>query len=221
MRQAMATLIHRCTEIAGTVNNDHSAFLEHQGNLGAVQERVDAIAKAIQEIEDYLNASRAAVNDRFTIVENTCTEVAKTLVANLKLQYQDMYTAVEDIQKAQHEHALKILDGSKGVEYAAEALYKVNDAQNRIEALEKKVALLEEQNKALQASCDNKALALAASTPSSAGRAEEEAGFATMAARLEARIEAYQDATAKRNNTKINNLVHMFEKCISASIVAA
>jgi hypothetical protein len=59
----MATLIHRCTEIAGTVNNDHSAFLEHQGHLGAVQERVDAIAKAIQEIEDYLNASRAAVND--------------------------------------------------------------------------------------------------------------------------------------------------------------
>ena len=161
------------------------------------------------------------MNDRFTNVENTCTEVAKTLVANLKLQYQDMYTAVEDIQKAQYEHALKILDGSKGVEYAAEALYKVNDAQNRIEALEKKVALLEEQNKALQASCDNKALALAASTPSSAGRAEEEAGLATMAARLEARIEAYQDATAKRNNTKINDLVHMFEKRISASIVAA
>ena len=161
------------------------------------------------------------MNDRFTIVENTCTEVAQTLVANLKLQYQDMYTAVEDIQKVQHEHSLNISDGSKGVEYAAEALYKVNDAQNRVEALEKKVALLEEQNKALQASCEEKSRALADSTPPSAGRAEEEAGFATMAARLEARIEAYQDATAKRNNTKINDLVHMFEKRISASIVAA
>ena len=161
------------------------------------------------------------MNDRFTIVENTCTEVAKTLVANLKLQYQDMYTAVEDIQKVQHEHSLTISDGSKGVEYAAEALYKVNDAQNRVEALEKKVALLEEQNKVLQASCAEKALALTGTTSPLAGRAEEEAGFATMAARLEARIEAYQDATAKRNNTKINDLVHMFEKRISASIVAA
>jgi hypothetical protein len=32
------------------------------------------------------------------------------------------------------------VDGTKGVEYGAEALYKVNDAQNRVDALEKKVA---------------------------------------------------------------------------------
>ena len=51
-----------------------------------------------------------------------------------------MYAAVEGIQTVQHEHALKILDGSKGVEYAAEALYKVNDAQSRVEVLELKVA---------------------------------------------------------------------------------
>jgi COG (conserved oligomeric Golgi) complex component, COG2 len=106
MKQAMATLIHICTEIAGTVNNDHSTFLGHQGTLGAVQERLDAIAKAIQEIQEYLNATRAAVNDRFTAVENTCKEVAHTLVANLKLQYQDMYEAVEGIQTVQHEHEL-------------------------------------------------------------------------------------------------------------------
>ena len=42
-----------------------------------------------------------------------------------------------------------------------------------------------------------------------------------MASRLEARIEAYQDATEKRNDTKINDLVKLFEKRISASIVAA
>ena len=97
MRQAMANLIHSCTEIAGTVNNDHCNFLGQQGAMGAVQERLGEIAKAIQEIQEYLTASREAVNDRFTAVENTCTEVAQTLVANLKLQYQDMYTAVEDI----------------------------------------------------------------------------------------------------------------------------
>jgi hypothetical protein len=140
MKQAMATLIHKCTEIAGTVNNDHCAFLGHQGTLGAAQERLDAIAKAIQEIQDYLNATRAAVNDRFTAVESTCTEVAHTLVANLKLQYQDMYTAVEGIQTVQQEHELKILDGTRGAEYGAEALYKVNDAQTRVEVLELKVA---------------------------------------------------------------------------------
>jgi hypothetical protein len=136
----MATLIHKCTEIAGTVNNDHCAFLDQQGKLGAAQERLDAIAKAIQEIQDYLNATRTAVNDRFTAVESTCTEVAHTLVANLKLQYQDMYAAVEGIQTVQHEHELKIMDGSKGVEYGAEALYKVNAAQARVEVLEEKVA---------------------------------------------------------------------------------
>jgi hypothetical protein len=76
------------------------------------------------------------VNDRFTAVESTCTEVAHTLVANLKLQYQDMYAAVEGIQTVQHEHELKIMDGSKGVEYGAEALYKVNGAQARVEVLE-------------------------------------------------------------------------------------
>ncbi len=94
------------------------------------------------------------MNDRFTAVETTCTEVAQTLVANLKLQYQDMYTAVEGIQHVQQEHSLKFLDSSKGGEYAAEALYKVNAAQTRIEALEQKVALLEAQNQALQASCE-------------------------------------------------------------------
>ncbi len=136
----MDTLIHKCTEIAGTVNNDHCAFLGQQGTLGAAQERLDAIAKAIQEIQDYLNATRTAVNDRFTAVESTCTEVAHTLVANLKLQYQDMYAAVEGIQTVQHEHELKIMDGSKGVEYGAEALYKVNAAQAGVEVLEEKVA---------------------------------------------------------------------------------
>ena len=132
----MASLIHKCSEIAGTVNDDRCAFLGQQGTLGAAQDRVDAIAKAIQEIQDYLNATRTAVNDRFTAVESTCTEVAHTLVANLKLQYQDMYAAVEGIQTVQHEHELKIMDGSKGVEYGVEALYKVNDAQARVEVLE-------------------------------------------------------------------------------------
>ena len=42
-----------------------------------------------------------------------------------------------------------------------------------------------------------------------------------MASRLEARIEAYQDVTEKRNNTKINDMVQLFEKRISASLVAA
>jgi hypothetical protein len=42
-----------------------------------------------------------------------------------------------------------------------------------------------------------------------------------MASRLEARIEAYQEATEKRNHTKINDMVQLFEKRISASLVAA
>jgi hypothetical protein len=42
-----------------------------------------------------------------------------------------------------------------------------------------------------------------------------------MASRLEARIEAYQLATEKRNNTKINDMVQLFEKRISASLIAA
>jgi hypothetical protein len=42
-----------------------------------------------------------------------------------------------------------------------------------------------------------------------------------MASRLEARIEAYHHATEKRNASKLNDLVKLFETRISASIVAA
>ena len=61
------------------------------------------------------------------------------------------------------------MDGTKGVEYGAEALYKVNDAQNRVDALEKKVALLEEHNKELLAACEANALAVAGIKPPPTG----------------------------------------------------
>jgi hypothetical protein len=86
------------------------------------------------------------------------------------------------------------MDGSKGAEYGAEALYKVNDAQARVEALEQKIVHLEEQNRVLQDACAANALALAGTTTPPAGPSTSELGLETMASRLEARIEAYTTA---------------------------
>ena len=65
----MANLIHSCTEIAGTVNNDHCSFLSHQGALGATQEKLAELVGAVQEIQQYLMDSRTAVEERFLAVE--------------------------------------------------------------------------------------------------------------------------------------------------------
>jgi hypothetical protein len=83
-KQAMATLIARCTEIAGTVNNDHSNFLGQQGTLGAIQE--------------YLDSSRGAIDQRFRVLEDTCTETAKLLASQLKDQCQEFYAALAGFQ---------------------------------------------------------------------------------------------------------------------------
>jgi hypothetical protein len=48
-KQAVASLIAICTEIAGTVNNDHSNFLGQQGSLGAIQERVGALIESVRQ----------------------------------------------------------------------------------------------------------------------------------------------------------------------------
>ena len=97
-KQAMATLIARCTEIAGTVNNDHSNFLGQQGALGAIQERVGALVESVKAIQEYLDSSRGAIDQRFRVLEDTCTETAKLLASQLKDQCQEFYAALAGFQ---------------------------------------------------------------------------------------------------------------------------
>ena len=77
----MATLIARCAEIAGTVNSDHCNFLGQQGILGATQERLGALIGSVKEIQEYLDSTREAIDNRFRIVEDACTDTARSLAA--------------------------------------------------------------------------------------------------------------------------------------------
>jgi prophage DNA circulation protein len=97
-KQAVASLIAICTEIAGTVNNDHSNFLGQQGSLGAIQERVGALIESVKTIQEYLDSSRGAIDQRFRVVEDACTETAKSLASQLKAQCQEFYEALAGFQ---------------------------------------------------------------------------------------------------------------------------
>jgi hypothetical protein len=47
IKQVVAALIQKCSEIAGTINDDHGNFLSHQGAMGATKEKLEGQRVAI------------------------------------------------------------------------------------------------------------------------------------------------------------------------------
>lgn len=151
IRQAITTLIHKCAEIASTVNNDHCSFLSHQGALGATQEKLAELVGAVQEIQQYLTDSRTAVEERFLAVETAGKNTAGALAQGQSDLRNEFAEALATLQASVEDHTLIIMDAKKGSEYSAEALLKANDSQNRLDILEKLVIELRAENKTLKA----------------------------------------------------------------------
>ena len=151
IRQAITTLIHKCAEIASTVNNDHCSFLSHQGALGATQEKLAELVGAVQEIQQYLTDSRTAVEERFLAVETAGKNTAGALAQGQSDLRNEFVEALATLQAHVEDHTLIIMDAKKGSEYSAEALLKANDGQNRLDILEKLVIELRAENKTLKA----------------------------------------------------------------------
>jgi ABC-type transporter Mla subunit MlaD len=154
IRQAITTLIHKCAEIASTVNNDHCSFLSYQGTLGATQEKLAELVGAIKEIQQYLTDSRTSVEERFLAVETAGKKTACALATSQNDLRHEFSEALATLQLLVDDHTLIIFDAKKGSEYSAEALLKANDGQKRLDILEKLVLDLQAENKTLKAQCE-------------------------------------------------------------------
>ena len=51
VRQGLVNLIAKVTELAQSINNDHEAFVHHQGQTGATPEKLNEVVMAVKEIE--------------------------------------------------------------------------------------------------------------------------------------------------------------------------
>ncbi len=114
IRQAITTLIHKCAEIASTVNNDHCSFLSHQGALGATQEKLAELVGAVQEIQQYLTDSRTAVEERFLAVETAGKNTAGALAQGQSDLRNEFAEALATLQASVEDHTLIIMDAKKG-----------------------------------------------------------------------------------------------------------
>jgi methyl-accepting chemotaxis protein len=69
VRQVVVNLIAKVQELAESINHDHQSFLTHQGSTGATNERLEKVGDAVNEIKEYINTSRTAVDARFSNIE--------------------------------------------------------------------------------------------------------------------------------------------------------
>jgi uncharacterized phage infection (PIP) family protein YhgE len=76
VRQGLVTLIARVTELAQSINTDHEAFVNHQGQTRTTTAKLNAVAETVQNIEQYLNTNRNEVAERFNRIETACTTTA-------------------------------------------------------------------------------------------------------------------------------------------------
>ena len=194
IRQAVTTLIHKCAEIASTVNNDHCSFLSHQGALGATQEKLAELVGAVQEIQQYLADSRTTVEERILAVETAGRGTALALSTGQADLRNEFAEALATLQKIVEDHTVIIFDAKRESEYSAKALLVANDCQQRMDILEKLVLDLKAENKSLKAQCDAIPSTAPAPAPPPAPHSIDTAALTTVASRLEARIDAANEA---------------------------